>query len=222
MNESSQQKAVAIMPYIGVVGRDDKGRIDRVYCPSTTRFDGGKRGAPRFACVCLSRDGDAVSMTCTHFQTLAPDEAGEPCPAPAAGRLCFHARAALLAVAAEAHCSLEVHLGEEYARRAIDGNDGRGRCLTVTIGTATVYAALLPSAKRPAKPAEQAEQPPAEPVKAKPAKQEPERCPRCRINYLRSQDEADAGLCTPCMLPPAKPAPVDLFGQPAAGGRRRK
>lgn len=132
------EKALAVLPFVGVLARDREGRPITVQVPATVRVDGGKRQAPRVAVVKITRNG-AATMTCTHYESDA--DAGTPCIAIEQGHICYHCLAALFVAAKDSGHYLTVHHSHSIAT---DNVKAGGRVIVVRAGTAEVYAVLNP------------------------------------------------------------------------------
>lgn len=189
-----------ILPFVGVSKRDENGRITEIFTPASTVIGSdGKRGASRSCRVTLTRNGDALLMTCTTSESI-------PCPASSKNdAICYHCAAALLAVAMEQKSKLLLFSNRKDADKC-KSDAGRGRVLTVTIGKATTYAVVLPEVKAA----------PREPVRSSQAerKQSPGKC-ACGVT-LADPVQEERGLCPSCdqstdRKQPATVKPLDLF-----------
>lgn len=212
---TSADKAAAILPFVGVLERDEKQRPAVVWTPAAA--DNG----PRFALVRIARNGRGINLTCNHFGVNADADEGTPCRAGEHGRLCYHCRAAMILAAREGGCRCEFHAGEQWAARARK-RAGAGWVLTINYGGARSYLALIPMTERPAKPAAVApvkstvvKADPVKPAKDRPAKgkgkrlaKQAERFPvavvcRCGAKLTTVQEEANQ-LCERCSVPTSK------------------
>lgn len=170
---NSEQQAISILAFVGVTGRDDRNRITELVTPASAVITDGVRGEPRQARITVDRQGNDLRLTCTTN--------GQPCPASSKGNaLCYHCRAALLAIAQEQEseiviCTTQAQAQEQVTRR------GYGRVLTVTVGKSVTYVTVIPKRK---------------PVKAEPIKQERGKCP-CGQG-LTDAVQLERGLCPQC------------------------
>lgn len=144
-------KALAVLPFVGVVNRDKDGKPTTIQTPACTRFTDGKRGAPRFALVQLDRSAaGAVRCTCTHYH--GDGDEGEACPAASGPTVCYHVLAAVMATGADAGAFVNWYTDEQAARTAQHG--GGGWLLRVQSGPrAEAWAVLVMRKKQASKPA---------------------------------------------------------------------
>ncbi len=134
-------KALTILPFVGVLERDNTGRPTVIQTPAQTSFTKGLRGRPRVTQVELSRPNpDTVIVKCTHYDACNMQDKGSQCPATASGYVCYHAIAAMLATANEvnADCRLFTHQPEALETLG----QQRGRVVTIRCGRAEVYACV--------------------------------------------------------------------------------
>lgn len=196
------EKAIAILPYVGVKERVD-GRIYKCYVPSkTTFYDNGIRGCPRCAIVTIDNpDKDTIEVNCFNYEVFS-DSDGLMCKAQESGYVCYHALAALLARAAESRGTMTFNKNKEYAEAA--AKEKGGRVLTVKQGKAIVYVVWIMSAKADVKSKEEiiAElRQQLEEVKKpqdKSIETPQEKCGKCKKATLKTPDEIEKGLCSDC------------------------
>lgn len=156
-------KALAILPFVGVAGRDESGQVVAVAVPAAVKFEGGKRGGPRVAVVRVRRQADgAVGLACTHYAADNDADEGTPCPAADSPHPCYHCLATLYVLAGEASADLYLHADRGRAQAACE-QGGPGRWMRVDAGRAVFFAVVKPRGKaRPAhQPAAPAGPPPA-------------------------------------------------------------
>lgn len=165
-------KALAVLPFVGVVNRDKDGKPTTIQTPACTRFTDGKRGAPRFALVQLDRtQAGLVRCTCTHYH--GDGDEGDTCPAASGPTVCYHVLAAVMATGADAGACVNWYNDEQDARKA--QHTGGGWLLRVQSGPrAEAWAVLvMRKPKQASKPATVESKPTPPPPAPEPATVEP-------------------------------------------------
>jgi hypothetical protein len=128
-------KAEVLLPFVGVVARNQAGQISKVYTPAATRNDGAKIGEPRHTVITLDRQGNKISLSCRHFHCGADADEGTDCPATEQrGAPCYHVLAAIMATAREAGCAVRFYSKAPTVET--------GRLLHVIAGRAECWAHL--------------------------------------------------------------------------------
>lgn len=133
-------KARAILPYVGVAARDERGLASRLLVPAGVMFAEGKRGGVRTASVTITRSGDTLTCDCRIVGQGDAAE-GEQCIGMLGGALCYHAVAAILARLEEV---------------AVVSFDGRGKLVSLQAaygggrGVVSLTSKGKPAATKPA------------------------------------------------------------------------
>lgn len=226
----SDEKAMSLVPYVGVTARDARGRIVGAITPAMARSEAGKRLAPRVACVKVERartkDGVNQSrVTCKQVEGDADE--GSPCIAAEEGKsVCYHAKAVLILSAREQGHRVEFTRSASWAQRQAEQKGGTWAEVYIPQQAAPVlYLILTPMDRKPQE---------AEPVQeSKPASKpaDPVPVPHCYHcpAPLVSPRERETGLCPACdksfsnpaPVAPVVPAPGPYDGGPAAVKAKR-
>jgi hypothetical protein len=188
MQTDSHERALTVLPFVGVQQRDKAGKIVKCLCPAGADYANQQRGQARFATVTIHREQATITTNCTNHMYSESDE-GSTCKAQLSGRLCYHVRAALLITASEQKSSLEIHSLKEFAEKAV-ARHGRGWILTIRHGNGTSFAALLPKGEVKSEVKKEEVKPVATPVPTG------DSC-KCGAK-LESFKEKDSGLCPKC------------------------
>jgi hypothetical protein len=203
----NREKAMGILPYVGIVERKDN-KPYKLYTPASPVWTDKKRGAFRYACVTLNRNGTTVAASCE--QVTGQDR--EPCPAPIGGNVCYHILAALIVTANDSGADLEAYSTEASAKQRAGAN---GWTLTVRAGKALAYAALIPRTTKQSK-SKEAEQPKRPAFLAEKKQEQPKAACKCGAPLPTIEEEANQECidCTRKAFGTSKPAtvaPLSLF-----------
>lgn len=154
------EKARAVLPFCGVVRRDERGRPTEVFVPASPTWEDKKRGCPRCAQVSIRReqheDGNVMFLSC-FCRPVEGDGEPEICmgqnpPDRAEGYICYHALAAVMVACDGAARTLFFTFKERKQAEAEANKDTAASLLIIANGhgkAAEGYVVVFPGRLKP-------------------------------------------------------------------------